>query len=1364
MADKSNKNKGKYNNTFQKIKDRIIQDNDKKIVVIQKKNKKKGNYIFEETIGHGAFAKVKLAKHIHTGEKVAIKILNKEEIYKSENESDIKKIKKEINILQRLKHKNIIQLYEIMETNKNLYIVMEYCEGKELFEYIVNRKHLTEREACRYFQQIINGVEYLHLSNVTHRDLKPENLLLDNKKRILISDFGLSILSKNYNELLSTPCGTPSYAPPEMLKGKKYNGICSDIWSCGIILYTMLVGNLPCSDSKEEIVYQNIITHNFFYPENLSDDAIDLIEHLLKINPEERYNFDEIKAHPWFNILTPKLRPGIVFGVHKIPIDNKILDKVEEYGYDRKEVEESVIESKYDSLSAVYYLILKKFKKDGINSISDLFSDDYLSYLKNYKNWINPSKINDPLFKDYEVELLDTLDEDEMLWSPQADSPNELSNISPNMNIKNTITNNHSLNDKNIKDSSNKITENIFEQKDFEENLERDLSNDKFINDIEINFSFKNNNNDNIKNSDNSKIKKTPKRKNDKNNFKKSYKKNLNINELSPRNAVFDLRKKYVNDSTNIKYKDKKSIFNLKNKNAPFSLESIIKKRILNEKDTETEEANNNKNEKNNTNNNQITNTNNTENNLAISMNQKYNTDINKTLSKSMLKPDSSNTNKNKNNISPDKKDIDNSNKKLSLYDQIIFDNLNELEAESKFLSQTSEILNENINEKKSLMNLKFDENKEKSVSDKNNKIRVEFSPLRFKSDKISLSNERNINNEFTDLIGITSSTKSNNLKIRNTSTDNYSIRIKRAKKKPNEKMVLLSEELSENKKEEILNKLREEEKKFDDELKAIDDITLFNPIKSFDINNNEEKSIVGQIAEKLIKTTIFSKYLIGHKKHKNSLKLDIENQFYILQKYKNIIGLIERMRNKMFTKKVNDFNFYTFDEYLNDENDKMFVKSLLKIPYFNSFIQKAKNTLYQKDAMTKRTLSKNYTIKPHKFNLNKSHVLISYLTSNSNNICFTSRDYPKPIMKKLSSKLTDIRGLDLNLSFSPDKSYLVNYKNKRENFNLYKVVPNTTRSSGKNFDYNKSKSYSKGKNTNINYTYDHNSMGKGPNKPNSNKNRNLNDLNNNKKILYEKNYMNDISENEESFSSSYSSISNNNKKDKLDKKNIKIITQRTAHKFLHTSKFSEFKNKRGNAEVKLNSKTNRNIYKSPISHIDRKKKFYISSESVDKNNKNNNRYNNCVGTLSPNINKKQINAQLLTDKKEPEKNIDDIIRKTDSLKITNINLKKYKSNNFETLKELKEFTPIDLNYILNIPINIIIQKTKKFFKKNGYFCNEKNNSLKAIKGSSIVEIALNKLPYLVDDKHIYYSAKIKNKDLKNQKLFLKELIYYLKK
>jgi 5'-AMP-activated protein kinase catalytic alpha subunit len=273
----------------------------------------------------------------------------------------------------------------VKETPTSLYIIMEYICGRELFEYIIYNKKLSELEACKLYQQIISGIEYLGKIRVVHRDLKPENLLLDNKKRILITDFGLSILSENYNQQLSTPCGTPSYSPPEMLKGKKYNGVCSDIWSCGIILYTMLVGNLPCSESKEELLYQNIITHNFYYPENLSDDAIDLIEHLLKINPKERYNFDEIKAHPWFNILTPKLRPGIVFEVHKIPIDPKILDKAKEMGYDQKKVEESVSKSKYDSFSAVYYLILKKFKKDGINSISDFLGVDSLIFLKKVK-------------------------------------------------------------------------------------------------------------------------------------------------------------------------------------------------------------------------------------------------------------------------------------------------------------------------------------------------------------------------------------------------------------------------------------------------------------------------------------------------------------------------------------------------------------------------------------------------------------------------------------------------------------------------------------------------------------------------------------------------------------------------------------------------------------------------------------------------------------------------------------------------------------------------------------------------------------------------------------------------------------------
>ena len=375
-----------------------------KIIVQKKNSKKKGNYYLKETIGEGAFAKVKLGIHIPTGEKVAIKILNKEHFSDDSSEkNNIIKIRKEINILKRIHHKNIIQLYEIMESSSNLYIIMEYCENKELFDYIISKKFLQEKEACRLFQQIIDGVEYLHLSNITHRDLKLENLLLDENYRIKITDFGLSYLGKNIDDLIETPCGTPSYAPPEMLRGEKYNGILSDIWSCGIILYTMLVGNLPCSESKEELVYENIMQNNYYFPENISKEAKDLIKNMLMINPKERYNFEQIKTHPWFNLVKPKLKPGIVYGVHKIPIDNYILSRIEKYGYDKDKCKDSILNNNFDENCSIYYLTLKQIIREKKSSISDLFSEEYIEYLKDYKNWIKTEEINNPLFINYQA-------------------------------------------------------------------------------------------------------------------------------------------------------------------------------------------------------------------------------------------------------------------------------------------------------------------------------------------------------------------------------------------------------------------------------------------------------------------------------------------------------------------------------------------------------------------------------------------------------------------------------------------------------------------------------------------------------------------------------------------------------------------------------------------------------------------------------------------------------------------------------------------------------------------------------------------------------------------------------------------------
>jgi len=350
-----------------------------------KKKLNKGPYLLGEALGEGAFAKVRLATQIHIKEKCAIKIVDKRFL---ENNQDIQRLRKEIKILKKIRHKNIIQLYDIMESKTNLYFVMEYCKGGELFDFIVKKKKLTEKEACLFFHQIINGVEYLHNQGIIHRDLKPENLLLDDKNQIKISDFGLSTFFTKDN-YLQTACGTPSYAPPEMLEGLQYNGEASDIWSCGIILYAMLCGCLPFTESKEEIIVEKIKKHEYKIPDYLSKEAQDILNHILKINPEERFTIENIKKHPWFNIVKPHLIKGISVDNIKIPVDDKILEMVKNYGFNPEECRELLLKNKFCSLTSIYYLCLKKYVREGGKSISDLESDLFEKYINDPNNYIN---------------------------------------------------------------------------------------------------------------------------------------------------------------------------------------------------------------------------------------------------------------------------------------------------------------------------------------------------------------------------------------------------------------------------------------------------------------------------------------------------------------------------------------------------------------------------------------------------------------------------------------------------------------------------------------------------------------------------------------------------------------------------------------------------------------------------------------------------------------------------------------------------------------------------------------------------------------------------------------------------------------
>ena len=187
-----------------------------------------------------------------------------------------------------IRHPNIIQLYEIIETPKQLYLIMEYASGGELFDFIVKNQRVKEPLAVKFFHQIIAGVEYLHKLNIVHRDLKPENLLLDHNQNIKIVDFGLSNTYKN-GEMLKTACGSPCYAAPEMIAGQFYHGSQVDIWSCGVILFALICGYLPFEDPNTANLYKKILNGDFTIPKIASDDAKDMIRCILQTNPEIRY-------------------------------------------------------------------------------------------------------------------------------------------------------------------------------------------------------------------------------------------------------------------------------------------------------------------------------------------------------------------------------------------------------------------------------------------------------------------------------------------------------------------------------------------------------------------------------------------------------------------------------------------------------------------------------------------------------------------------------------------------------------------------------------------------------------------------------------------------------------------------------------------------------------------------------------------------------------------------------------------------------------------------------------------------------------------------------------------------------------------
>ena len=343
------------------------------------------NYTFLKTIGEGTFGKVKLALHKLTQEKVAIKILEKKKI---NSKKDLERIEKEIKYMKILNHPNIVKIYEIIEDENNFYIVMEYVPGGELFNYIVKNKRLTENEASFFYSQIIHIIQEIHKHKICHRDLKPENLLLTQNKTIKIIDFGLS---NEYIDYLMTPCGSPCYASPEVIKGMKYSGLGIDLWASGIILFSMLCGYLPFDDKNNDVLFKKILKCKIEFPKNnnviISENAKDLILKILQLEPAKRITLDEILVHPFLVYGNKKYKEKIKMDINKQ--DKLIIDYMTNVLRIAKEekIRRYINNNRHNNLTTIFYLLKKKYNEGRfdyniINSTSKIQTINKLNRTK----------------------------------------------------------------------------------------------------------------------------------------------------------------------------------------------------------------------------------------------------------------------------------------------------------------------------------------------------------------------------------------------------------------------------------------------------------------------------------------------------------------------------------------------------------------------------------------------------------------------------------------------------------------------------------------------------------------------------------------------------------------------------------------------------------------------------------------------------------------------------------------------------------------------------------------------------------------------------------------------------------------------
>ena len=262
-------------------------------------------YIIEQFIGKGAYGIVFTARKIITNTQFAIKIIPKSKI---KSEKEIQRFMQEVKTLSTFKCSSIVQMHDFFDDLLNYYLVLDLCEGGELYDYLIVNDKVSERTAATIFKQIVTAIKYSHDHNIAHRDIKLQNILITQFPLVKVCDFGLCGFMKNDNELFSSFCGSTQYLAPECLKREDYDGKKSDIWSMGIVLYTMLVGKPPWEGTSLPLLLKKMLTEKIEFPPTISKECKNLLSIMLATNPLQRATMDEIVNHPWLkHVIIPEL-------------------------------------------------------------------------------------------------------------------------------------------------------------------------------------------------------------------------------------------------------------------------------------------------------------------------------------------------------------------------------------------------------------------------------------------------------------------------------------------------------------------------------------------------------------------------------------------------------------------------------------------------------------------------------------------------------------------------------------------------------------------------------------------------------------------------------------------------------------------------------------------------------------------------------------------------------------------------------------------------------------------------------------------------------------------------------------------------